>query len=80
MSKRPSLAETMRHAVTASEPAMPAPNATGAALPPKPPGREAGFYAATRQGKRRSQRPLSRPTINACASSVSSGMSPTRHY
>lgn len=53
MSKRPSLAETMRHAVTAPAPTMPALNTTRGAVPPRPPGREAGFYAATRQGKKK---------------------------
>src|ERR1700712_829011 len=49
MSKRPSLAETMRQAV-APEPAAPPPPK---AIVPMPTGREAGFYAATRVGKKK---------------------------
>ena len=48
MSKRPSLAETMRLAAIAPEPASPA-----QVKLPAPPGREAGFYAATRVGKKK---------------------------
>jgi hypothetical protein len=51
MSKRPSLAETMRQAASGPEaaPAKPAP----AAAPPLPASRDAGFFAATRVGKKK---------------------------
>jgi len=53
-SKRPSLAETMRHAVAAPEPVFAPPTAAAAKpIPPEPAGREAGYYAATRQGKKK---------------------------
>jgi hypothetical protein len=48
MSKRPSLAETMRQAATAPEPPPPA-----QVKLPVPAGRETGFYAATRVGKKK---------------------------
>ena len=51
MNKRPSLAETMQRAATMPEPplqtALARPN-----LPPSP-GRETGYYAATRVGKKK---------------------------
>ena len=54
MSKRPSLAETMRLAATAPEPAPSAsPLAPGPVKLPTPPDRETGFYAATRVGKKK---------------------------
>ena len=55
MSKRPSLAETMRQAVAASDPvpAPPAPPAPAQVNPPEPSSRERGFYAATRAGKKK---------------------------
>ncbi len=60
MSKRPSLAESMRQAVSAPEPAsVPAPPPTpapalaaAAAASPAPKG-QPGFYAATRVGKKK---------------------------
>lgn len=52
MSKRPSLAETMRQAV-APEPAPPPPPTPPTVVEPIPGGREAGFYAATRVGKKK---------------------------
>jgi hypothetical protein len=63
MSKRPSLAETMRQAVSdpapsavappvAPSPAPAAPAAQDEPLPP-PPGHKQGFYAATRAGKKK---------------------------
>jgi hypothetical protein len=54
MSKRPSLAESMRQAVTAPEPAPSAapPSPAPAALPPPSKG-QVGFYAATRVGKKK---------------------------
>jgi hypothetical protein len=52
MSKRPSLAETMRHAATAPDPPAPAPVAAQVKQPAAP-GREIGFYAATRVGKKK---------------------------
>lgn len=52
-SKRPSLAETMRHAVSAPEPVLPPPAAVVQPARAEPSGREAGFYAATRQGKKK---------------------------
>lgn len=52
-SKRPSLAETMRHAVSAPEPALAAPAAAGQSRSPEPSSSEAGYYAATRQGKKK---------------------------
>jgi len=48
MSKRPSLAETMRLAATTPEPAAPA-----VAPATVQPGRETSFYAATRVGKKK---------------------------
>ena len=53
-SKRPSLAETMRHAVAAPEPVS-APPTAGATKPtsPEPASGAAGYYAATRQGKKK---------------------------
>lgn len=53
-SKRPSLAETMRHAVAAPEPVS-APPTAAATKPtsPEPAGGAAGYYAATRQGKKK---------------------------
>ncbi len=52
-SKRPSLAETMRHAVSAPEPVFAPPTAAAQPMPVEPPNREAGYYAATRQGKKK---------------------------
>jgi len=52
-SKRPSLAETMRHAVSAPEPVFASPTAAAQPMPPEPSSREAGYYAATRQGKKK---------------------------
>jgi len=52
-SKRPSLAETMRHAVSAPEPALALPAAAAQPARPEPSSRETGFYAATRQGKKK---------------------------
>lgn len=51
MSKRPSLAETMRQAVTPLDP-LPAVAAPARAFAPEP-GRPRGFYAATRAGKKK---------------------------
>jgi hypothetical protein len=51
MSKRPSLAETMRHAVTASDPILPTEPAQ--INLPSSSSRETGFYAATRVGKKK---------------------------
>jgi len=54
MSKRPSLADTMRLAVTTPDPAPPSPAPTAAQVkPPAAPGREPSFYAATRAGKKK---------------------------
>jgi hypothetical protein len=53
MSKRPSLAETMRQAATAPEPARPAPAAPAQVSAPEPSGGERSFYAATRVGKKK---------------------------
>ena len=54
MSKRPSLAETMRQAATAPEPAALAPVPAPAPVKElKPPSGEARFYAATRAGKKK---------------------------
>ena len=50
MSKRPSLAETMRQAVTAPGPAAPV---LEPVKPPEVSSREPGFYAATRVGKKK---------------------------
>jgi hypothetical protein len=50
MSKRPSLAETMRLAAVAPEPVQ---VPLQPAQLPAPPGRESGFYAATRVGKKK---------------------------
>jgi hypothetical protein len=63
MTKRPSLAETMRQAVLTDAPAeaaAPAPRTRGArqALPPHPKERPAGYYAATRDGKKKVTAPL----------------------
>jgi len=52
-SKRPSLAETMRHAASAPEPVLVAPTAAAQPMPVDPPSRETGYYAATRQGKKK---------------------------
>jgi hypothetical protein len=52
MSKRPSLADTMRQVVTVPEPAPPAVTAR-VAPPSSPPTREGSFYAATRVGKKK---------------------------
>ena len=54
MSKRPSLAETMRQAATASEPAPSEPVLAPVSTEElKPAGRETRFYAATRVGKKK---------------------------
>lgn len=53
MSKRPSLAETLRQAATVPDPAPPAPRVSAEAGPPAPPNRAPGFYAATRVGKKK---------------------------
>ena len=53
-SKRPSLAETMRHAVAAPEPVFASPTAAATKpTPPEPAGRATGYYAATRQGTKK---------------------------
>jgi len=51
--KRPSLAESMRQVATAPEPAAPPPAAPVPASTLERPSREAGFYAATRVGKKK---------------------------
>jgi hypothetical protein len=55
MSKRPSLAETMRQVAIAPEPApvLPPLNVTAQVRPPEPHIHESGFYAATRVGKKK---------------------------
>jgi hypothetical protein len=54
MSKRPSLAETMRLAATAPEPAPPSPVRLPAPLKEaEPASRDPRFYAATRVGKKK---------------------------
>lgn len=54
--KRPSLAESMRQAATAEPPPAPVPTSTPKPQPPatpEPTTRPAGFYAATRVGKKK---------------------------
>src|SRR5208283_3112142 len=54
MIKRPSLAETMRYAATAPDPAPPtAPAAPTRINVPPSSGRETSFYAASRAGKKK---------------------------
>lgn len=53
MSKRPSLAETMRHAIAAPELSSTLPPASMQMIPAKQSTRESGFYAATRKGKKK---------------------------
>jgi hypothetical protein len=64
MSKRPSLAESLRSAATVPQPAT-APAVTQPAAPAptarRPAEREQGFYAATRVGKKKVTAPLDPP-------------------
>lgn len=64
MAKRPSLAEKMRQVVTPAAPPVAVPQAT-IASPPEPTrersARPAGFYAATRDGKKKVTAPLAPP-------------------
>jgi hypothetical protein len=64
MSKRPSLAESLRSAATMPQPAA-APAVTKPALPAptarRPAERKQGFYAATRVGKKKVTAPLDPP-------------------
>lgn len=53
MSKRPSLAETMRHAIAAPELSSTSPAASVQMTPTKQSVPESGFYAATRKGKKK---------------------------
>ncbi len=53
MSKRPSLAETMRLATAGSEPVSNPPPLAPKTVEPVPVSRETGFYAATRVGKKK---------------------------
>ncbi len=66
MNKRPSLAESMRQAVVEEPLAPPAPAAPSKVLPepasdqpPAPIARPSGFYAATREGKKKLTAPVS---------------------
>jgi len=52
MNKRPSLADSLRQVATAPDPVPVAPPPTPVA-PPLPTGRDQGFYAATRVGKKK---------------------------
>jgi hypothetical protein len=55
MSKRPSLADSLRQVATAPDPVpiAPAPAPPAPAAPPLPAVRDQGFYAATRVGKKK---------------------------
>ena len=68
MAKRPSLAEKMRQVATPDAPPAAAPKAARASQPapepqptPKAPANVAGFYAATRAGKKKVTAPLDPP-------------------
>jgi hypothetical protein len=63
MNKRPSLAESMRQAIVEEPPPHPAPASPkvqpALEQPPAPPARPSGFYAATREGKKKLTAPVS---------------------